>query len=1153
MTSSMLVAALALAPITAGQLSPLTYLGSLTQELESPTRVALTATDVLVADPQANVVVRFDPAGTFLGAWSEPAGPLGVAVHPDGRILVSRRDDGSVGVYDSSFNFLRFLAAGNPLVNFVMPTDLAVDPVSGRIYVVDSGGDRVYGFESNESLALIFGTRGSLTGEFKYPSAIAIDVVNHRLVVADQDNYRVQVFSQTGIFQFKFGYRIKYAASGVEAWVARPAGLAVDDAANIYLTDALMGTLRVFDPTGQELGKVVDFGSNPGELYTPCDVAIDSAGRILVANTTAESVEIYAAPSKSTLLAAIGTRYRGTNLSLFGGWAKSADPFLRLLTRKSLTKIARDVTGYDPPHVTDDVLCQRCHDFDSQPGGHIGLLDGQVVVCLSCHTGGGQAPASLFRPTENLGMSHAWGVDAVNPTYGSNGPPPDSEMALYLDGGLIKCATCHNAHNNDAGEPYLRANANALCQQCHTEQIIHTPSGSWLPTCVECHTAHDPRDRNLSLVRGTVHNRTLGVNETVVFTARSGANSFDDGDPAANDGICQVCHTATNYHTQDGSGTPHQDGTTCTSCHPHEAGFMPSGGDCIGCHSSVQDTPGVGPLGGRRAVVDEFPEGDPHAHYGAELDSGACTVCHDQTTHMDGNVDLIDADSGNLYTFVRPEDLTSDPDLSDFCASCHDADGAARSGAPMDPFGSGNAPPDIAANFQGTLQWDEWYGDGCFGEEGTLRQVNSHHDISDTDQALSGAKLECLNCHGAHTSGSTQPAADPFAGSTPSPWTGTMNGFCLECHGGGFGPNDPGMPAFVEGPNVPLRGLDNCDYYWGPWWVQYSWTHAAHGLDSKREWGGYSGAPGAEVECLACHDPHGSYTPMNTPGNPYAIRDFVDGSPYIDDGVRPNGQWTGPPWDTTGTAAEVVVTISGIDVSWGSLCIRCHAGWLDAYDFHGFCTGCQSCHGHGQAWQNYDWGAGGRDTLCPSNNDCDNPIDLALDPVTFDVTVIGDTLVADDDNMPACASGAPAQTLWYSIPGTGNTLTATTCSLGTTFDTNIQVFCDGCDTPVCVTANDDDAACGASSATSSVGWCSDPNQTYWIQVGGSNGEAGVFELRVLDDQTACGLPDGCPAVLSALADTPGAGSGKTQGRCVRTAPHPNTGRGTALHGSPVAD
>jgi hypothetical protein len=89
------------------------------------------------------------------------------------------------------------------------------------------------------------------------------------------------------------------------------------------------------------------------------------------------------------------------------------------------------------------------------------------------------------------------------------------------------------------------------------------------------------------------------------------------------------------------------------------------------------------------------------------------------------------------------------------------------------------------------------------------------------------------------------------------------------------------------------------------------------------------------------------------------IRDFVDGTAYVDDGNRPQGNYVP---GTTGTAGNVVVTIDGASVDWGSadsLCVKCHATWLDAYSWHSSCNGCMTCHGHGQSWGGGDWGTGG--------------------------------------------------------------------------------------------------------------------------------------------------------------------------------------------------
>ena len=144
------------------------------------------------------------------------------------------------------------------------------------------------------------------------------------------------------------------------------------------------------------------------------------------------------------------------------------------------------------------------------------------------------------------------------------------------------------------------------------------------------------------------------------------------------------------------------------------------------------------------------------------------------------------------------------------------------------------------------------------------------------------------------------------------------------------------------------------------------------GFDSKRYWAGYPNQPDTDavLDCTVCHDQHGSYTDTNTLGNPYMIRDFVDGTPFIDDGNRPNpSTWSAT---RTGTAGSVVVTISGTTVDWGSsdsLCIKCHDTWLASYSWHSYCNGCQTCHGHGQSWDGYDWGPGNDDdTSCTELN-----------------------------------------------------------------------------------------------------------------------------------------------------------------------------------------
>ena len=84
----------------------------------------------------------------------------------------------------------------------------------------------------------------------------------------------------------------------------------------------------------------------------------------------------------------------------------------------------------------------------------------------------------------------------------------------------------------------------------------------------DCTVCHDVRGEtsNLKFILEV-------ITTPVIFTARTGDNSFADGDDTY-DGVCEVCHTTTLHHRNDGSdGTAHHDGEDCTTCHLHRDEF----------------------------------------------------------------------------------------------------------------------------------------------------------------------------------------------------------------------------------------------------------------------------------------------------------------------------------------------------------------------------------------------------------------------------------------------------------------------------------------------------------------------------------------------------------------------------------------------------
>ncbi|UCG33653.1 MAG: choice-of-anchor J domain-containing protein, partial [Phycisphaerales bacterium] len=140
---------------------------------------------------------------------------------------------------------------------------------------------------------------------------------------------------------------------------------------------------------------------------------------------------------------------------------------------------------------------------------------------------------------------------------------------------------------------------------------------------------------------------------------------------------------------------------------------------------------------------------------------------------------------------------------------------------------------------------------------------------------------------------------------------------------------------------------------------------------------------------------------------------------------------------------------------------------------------------------------------CPEMADfCEDAIPVGVPSVTFGTTQGATT----DSGYPSpCGSASiTSPGVWYSVIGTGNTMTADLCNGTATYDSKLTVYCWGCDATVCVDGNDD--YCGLQSQ---VTWCSQPGAEYLILVHGYGGATGVFELTITDDGVPCTDAVGC--------------------------------------------
>jgi predicted CXXCH cytochrome family protein len=272
--------------------------------------------------------------------------------------------------------------------------------------------------------------------------------------------------------------------------------------------------------------------------------------------------------------------------------------------------------------VSNDLQCVVCHD-DRKPGtfgpGHRGIPGPELVPAFAgpTHALGAEAPfeSCAYCHNDKATNMTASGVSvsctfchatALSPDFGPGHrslPGPDQVQsfpgpahklgpeAVYGQCGFCHNATtvtalmssghgalslvCENCHTvlrpNDYGPGHERA---PRCAECHTEQHTHQdPAVGTVKECTNCHTPHG--STNIFLVNEQIQTPNRGTH-TVVFNNILG---LADGSFASvtqpGTGVCETCHTRTDFYRSDGTGQPHFP-YPCFTCHPHAGGFAPN-------------------------------------------------------------------------------------------------------------------------------------------------------------------------------------------------------------------------------------------------------------------------------------------------------------------------------------------------------------------------------------------------------------------------------------------------------------------------------------------------------------------------------------------------------------------------------------------------
>lgn len=253
---------------------------------------------VLVTDTAARRVFSFDPDAkvvTFVGEGGagKLTKPVGVAVEADGRVFVADGTQNRVFGYAPDGRLVMAIGHDGELHG---PSGLAVDRLNHRLYVADSSKHQIFCYSTVDGAAIrTMGKRGGAPGEFNFPTNLFVDQAG-KLYVADTMNFRIQVFDADGAVVKVFGTQ-----GDTPGTFNRPKGVAVDSEGDIYVADASFDNFQIFDAEGRLLLFVGSGGHDAGEFFLPAGLYIDERDRVYVADQGNARVQVFQflkAPSK---------------------------------------------------------------------------------------------------------------------------------------------------------------------------------------------------------------------------------------------------------------------------------------------------------------------------------------------------------------------------------------------------------------------------------------------------------------------------------------------------------------------------------------------------------------------------------------------------------------------------------------------------------------------------------------------------------------------------------------------------------------------------------------------------------------------------------------------------------------------------------------
>ena len=269
---------------------------------------------------------------------------------------------------------------------FNLPAGLAIDG-SGNVYVADASNHTIRKITPSGAVTTLAGSAGhpgstdgtGSAARFSSPGGVAVDS-DGIVYVADSYNHTIRKITPGGTVITWVGSAGNAGSTngvGGEARFESPYGVAVDSAGNVYVADTSNHTIRKITPAAEVTtlaglagtSGIANGTGSAARFNTPTGVAVDSAGRVYVADTSNHAIRMIATNGVVTTWAgAVGTS--GTSNGT-GTSARFNQPFAVWVTGTGLAYVADSGN-----HTIRKITAARAVSTFAGSAGNSGSVDG---------------------------------------------------------------------------------------------------------------------------------------------------------------------------------------------------------------------------------------------------------------------------------------------------------------------------------------------------------------------------------------------------------------------------------------------------------------------------------------------------------------------------------------------------------------------------------------------------------------------------------------------------------------------------------------------------------------------------------------------------------------------------------------------------------